>query len=431
MVIHRKRKYFLLLVTLFTVFIFTIESVSACSVITASSMNSVFFGYNEDESEGDSTIHDLYLVFSPKNTSYCHEVTETYGHLFIMYDTNQISSPRVGMNMQGLAISGNGISEYPINPHPERLYYCDEYNFYNKVLEECSNVSEAINMACEFDFSPVMAYQMHIADANGDAVIIAPGSDGEVAFVQNENSSYLISTNFNRADSENKEYVCPRYEKAERELGKIRPEDDLKLDYIRSILDAIHYEGFETNTVFSQVFDLKNRISYLYYWHHYSEVVSLNLTQELTKGEHKIPLLELFSQEVVDNGSQEFQTNQTIVLGISLIAIITGVVFVVLLGISVRRTVKNSTLTTKWKTMQITIFLIGGAIGFSFLRTGHDLIPYVLAGNYLSNSGNIQSIIQEVSTIYLILVFCFGIIVVIYALIRKHVFPQTITSDFI
>ncbi|MFX0052637.1 MAG: carcinine hydrolase/isopenicillin-N N-acyltransferase family protein, partial [Candidatus Hermodarchaeota archaeon] len=335
------------------------ESASACSIITVSSMNSVFFGYNEDESEGDSTIHDLYLVFSPENTSYCHEVTETYGHLFILYKTNNMASARVGMNTEGLAISGNGISEYLINPHPERLYDLDEYSFYNKVLEECSNVSEAINMAREFDFSPAMAYQMHIADANGDAVIIAPRSDGEVAFVQKENSSYLISTNFNRADSENKEYPCPRYEKAEAELEKIKPEDDLKLDFIRSILDALHYEGFQTNTVYSQIFDLKNRISYLYYWHHYSEVVSLNLTQELTKGKQQIPLLTLFSQELIDKGSQEFQTNQTIVLEITLVAIIIGVAFVVLLGISVRRTAKNSTLPTKWKILQITIFLIG------------------------------------------------------------------------
>ncbi|MHA2498241.1 MAG: carcinine hydrolase/isopenicillin-N N-acyltransferase family protein [Candidatus Hodarchaeales archaeon] len=431
MLIRRKTKLLLLLVAIFTILGLTVEPASACSIITASSQNSAFFGYNEDDSEADANIHDLYVVFSPENTSYCHkEVTESYGHMFVMWRTVTNFGPRVGMNAEGLAISGNGLPEYQMNPHPEKLYgrVGDQYSIYNKILEECATVSEAIALALEFDFSPVMDYQIHIADASGDAVVISPGADGEVVFIRKGTISYLISTNINRADLANREYDCPRYEKAQTELERMDPEAEVNLEDIRSILDTIHFEGFETNTVYSQVFDLKHRISYLYYWHQYSEVVSLNLTQELTKGAHQIPLLELFSQDAIDNGAQEFQTYETIVLGITIIVIVAGAAFIALVGLRVRKTLKTPSLSRKWKALQITVFLLGGAIGIGFLITFQEILSYILAGNYLSNSGNIQTIVQGVITAYLMLAVCIGILVLVYTLIRKRVFSPIIAS---
>jgi penicillin V acylase-like amidase (Ntn superfamily) len=429
--IRRKTTVMLLLVSILTILGLTVASASACSVVTASSQNSAFFGYNEDDSEGDANIHDLYVVFAPANTSYCHKgVSESYGHMFVMWRTPTNFGPRVGMNTEGLAISGNGLPAYSMNPHPEKLYgrVGEYFSSYNKILEECATVSEAITLAREFDFSPVMDYQIHIADASGDAVVISPGTDGEVIFTRKGTSRYLISTNINRGDLENSAYTCPRYEKAQTELEHIASEAEVSLEDMRSILDTIHFEGFETNTVYSQVFDLKHRISYLYYWHQYGEVVSLNLTQELTKGAQQIPLLELFSQAVIENGAQEFQAYETIVLGITIITIVAGAAFIILVGLQVRKTLKAPLLSRKWKVLQSVVVLLGGAIGISVLFTFPEVLSYILAGNYLSNSGNVQTVIQGAITVYLMLAVGIGLLLLAYALIRKRVFPQISAS---
>ncbi|MFX0115258.1 MAG: carcinine hydrolase/isopenicillin-N N-acyltransferase family protein [Candidatus Hodarchaeota archaeon] len=423
----QRRKYWLAIAALLTILGPTMESASACSILTASSGDKVLFGYNEDQNDLEGNpMQDLQLFFAPENISYYHEAVETYGHMLIVRETEQWTSPRVGMNMEGLAISGNGLRDFstPMNSHPERFYGSvndnNRYSLYNKILEECSNVSEAINLAQKFDYAPSMPYQIHIADAAGDAVVIGPGPDGELGFTRKGSSSYLVSTNFPLANPQTSDYPCPRYEKAEARLQKIEREDDLTVDYIRSILDAIHYEGFETNTAYSQIFDLKNRMAYLYYWHQYGEVVTLNLTEELAKGIHKVPLQDLFSQETLDDASHEYQTYQTIALGVIIFVLLAGVVVVAFLGVRIWKTVKNVNFTTKRKALQTTALIIGGLLVLSFLRNFGVAFPYLVAGNYLSNSHTIQMALQEFIIAYLVIGGCAAAILVGYLLLARR-----------
>jgi hypothetical protein len=79
------------------------------------------------------------------------------------------------------------------------------------------------------------------------------------------------------------------------------------VDYFKSILDAVHGEGASNNTLYSNIFDLRNGIIYLYHWHQYDEVVILDIAEQLTRGKLCSRISDLFSKETVDKALAEYQ----------------------------------------------------------------------------------------------------------------------------
>jgi len=273
----------------------------SCTVLTASHDDTVLFGYNLDHPNLQS-----YIWFLPSST-------EGYGGVLVGYYAEIDGNPRIGyeggMNDQGLAFDTNGLPDAVMNPHPEKPSSWATDNFWTKMLRECSRVTEAVNLAKNFNFGRVMDFQVHVADSAGDAVIISPGSDGELAFTRKgEGDDFLVSTNFNPAHLENSwDYPCWRYDTATAMLKRIENEDDLTVDYFKSILDAVHQEGATYNTICSYICDLKGGVMYLYYFHQFEDVVEFNLTEELAKEERVIQISDLFSQETRDRALDELE----------------------------------------------------------------------------------------------------------------------------
>jgi hypothetical protein len=59
--------------------------------------------------------------------------------------------------------------------------------------------------------------------------------------------------------------------------------------------------------LYSNIFDLKNRVIYLYHWHQFDEVVVLKVDEELAKEGPVVRIKDLFSQETVNNASKEYK----------------------------------------------------------------------------------------------------------------------------
>ncbi len=95
-------------------------------------------------------------------------------------------------------------------------------------------------------------------------------------------------------------------------LEKIKDEDDLSVDYFKSILDATHiegqqHEGASSNTLYSNILDLPNGIIYLYHWHQFDEVVTLDVAELIAGGALKGRISDLFSKETVDRALTEYR----------------------------------------------------------------------------------------------------------------------------
>jgi penicillin V acylase-like amidase (Ntn superfamily) len=202
--------------------------------------------------------------------------------------------PQGGMNDNGLCFDVNALPAMSLNNHPELL--SSQMWVVKHLIDVCENISEVIQVAQEYNWGSSMAYQVHFADASGDAVVISPGTDGELNFTRkNTGEGFLVSTNFNVGYPTNGWTPCWRYPLATEMLEKIDHEDNLSVNTIRDILDATHQEGTYA-TRYSNIFDLKNRDIYIYQNYNFGDVVRLNLDEELAKGsENYILISDLFS----------------------------------------------------------------------------------------------------------------------------------------
>lgn len=182
-----------------------------------------------------------------------------------------------------------------MNLHPELPASPSEW-VARTIMKKAATVEEAIDIAGRYkreNWCIPLKYQIILADAKGDAVVISAGPDGELAFTRKkQGDGYLVSTNFNRANPENAySYPCWRYDKAVKMLEKIEDKNDLTVDYFKSILDAVHSEGASNNTLYSNVFDLRNGMIYLYHWHQLEEVVTLDVAEQIARGKSRRPAL--------------------------------------------------------------------------------------------------------------------------------------------
>ena len=265
----------------------------SCTIFTASYGDTVLFGNNEDWINPNT----YYWVVPPKGGD--------YGVVYFGFDNFW---PQGGINEKGLAYDVNALPKAALNPHPELPKV---KNPFYEFLRKCSTVEEVIDRVKSHSWESSWRAQLHVADGTGDAVIISAGPDGEIAFTRKQKGNgYLVSTNFNRANPKNGRYPCWRYDTAFTMLEKIQDKDDLTVDYFRSILDSVHQEGPSANTVYSNTFDLKHGIIYLYHWHQFDEVVKLNVSEEINKAPSPTRIRDLFSQKTVDQALKEYLAYQ-------------------------------------------------------------------------------------------------------------------------
>ena len=284
---------------LFSVDMFKTSSVTesvpgSCTIFAASFGDTVLYGNNEDYN-----IPDTYYWVRPSEK-------DSYGGVYVGFDN---LSPQGGINEKGLAFDYNALPEAPLTPHPELPA---KGGIMEKIQRTCATVEEAIALAKKHNWGSSLRWQVLMADATGDAAVFSAGPDGELAFTRKpKGDGYLVSTNFNRANPKNTyrgSYPCWRYNTADEMLQKIKSEEDLTVDYFKSILDAAHVESARGNTLYSNVFDLKNGIIYIWHWHQYEEVATLKVAEELAKRPKPTRIKDLFSEETVRRAEEEHRS---------------------------------------------------------------------------------------------------------------------------
>jgi hypothetical protein len=259
----------------------TIHPASACTIFTATQDDTVVFAGNEDQRPNDA-----YLIV---------DTSGTHGVVYI--GTSWGSSPMIemtGINEQGLSYDLNAMPTDALNPHPERGTP-GEWAV-THLIKECATVEEVLGNALTFDWGESMGYQIHFADATGDAAVIHPGPDGELTYTRKtEGDGHLVSTNFNLADLATGDYSCWRYDTASQMLMELASGEPLNVEFMASVLDATHQEG-DVSTIYSTVYNLRERTAYLYYEHRFDEPVILDVAAELERGDRQVHIDELLPE---------------------------------------------------------------------------------------------------------------------------------------
>ena len=81
--------------------------------------------------------------------------------------------------------------------------------------------------------------------------------------------------------------------------------DEISVERFRSLMDDVDSDGTKwAHTVYSTVFDLREKRIYLYYLRDYDNVIIFDLENELAKGEHVYDLKSYLTLDVLQNNIQ-------------------------------------------------------------------------------------------------------------------------------
>ena len=295
-----------------------------CTIFCFSKGESVFFGNNEDWKDPNT-----FLWVKPPSDSTLGVVYLGFENLF----------PQGGINEKGLAFDANALPGIKLMEHPELLKpYQAIVNTY--IMQKCATVEEAIEMARSYDWSQsfggILRGQFLLADASGS------DEHGEIVFTRKpQGDGYLISTNFNRAYPENKfgSGKCWRYNTASNMLDALMKEDNISVDLLVNILNAVHVQGKTLNTLYSNIFDLQQGVIYLYYWHQFDHPVSIDVSECMASISEPVRIESLFNEETLNQANAEYRNyqnrNKIIFIAIAL-ALLTFVLIIIL-----RKSMKN------------------------------------------------------------------------------------------
>ena len=256
---------------------FTHPVAYACTAFMAADSNRVLVGNNED----NRFPHTRIWFIPGKNGQ--------NGRVIFGYDNWM---PQGGMNDQGLFIDGFATPTLETKPSKQKLIFRE--NFLDKFMAECSSVEEVIELTNKYNLEFMSEFQLLIVDKTGDSAII------ERDQIIRKKKSYQVVTNFYQSKVAYKDYPCEwykggclRYQIAEKMLKKDR---SVSIEHFRNILEATHQNTLGVRTLYSNIYDLKNGLIYLYYLHNFDNEIIIDLNKELKKGNHHYELPSLFGK---------------------------------------------------------------------------------------------------------------------------------------
>lgn len=254
--------------TLVTFVLCVTSSVSACTGFTASNGDTVLMGNNEDYNDPDT-----YLWFTPPEQGKFGCVYFGYGNFY----------PQGGMNDKGLCFDGFGAPFNPFdNPESKPIYGAD---LVWKVMEECQTIDEVVDMFNTYYLPWMARCLLFFVDSSGNSAIF----EGDNIIYKE--GDFQVVTNFYQSNPHLGGWPCWRYDTA---VGMLEDMVNLSVEYFRDICDAVHYEGVAYPTQYSNIYDIKNGLIYLYFFHSFDECIIFDLHEELEKGYHRYHISSLF-----------------------------------------------------------------------------------------------------------------------------------------
>ncbi len=156
------------------------------------------------------------------------------------------------------------------------------------ILGTCATFEDVRDFFKKYNFPVLEKARFPVADRSGASMVVEYGQ-GEIQFVTSD-TWYQIATNFVISNVKDSNYPCSRYRIADKILSKT---NKLNLKLIRKTLDETSW----SQTVYSNICDLKKGIVYIYNRRNFDEVVVMDLAEELKKGQRRIDLPSMFKSQ--------------------------------------------------------------------------------------------------------------------------------------
>lgn len=211
---------------------------------------------------------------------------EVYGRIVFSFENNWAQG---GMNEKGFFFDWIFESEESTTWKKDPLKKDYKGNLSAKILAECATVEEALKY-----------YEAYNEPRFKTSFTVLVDSSGQSAFVYWEDNQLIIKK-------------CKGLcvwgfggEKVVKECKKNKGSMNQK--QMIHLLNVAHQKG-EYPTLYSNLYDLKKGLIYLYYYHNYGEEIVLDLQEELKKGKHNVELKDIFKTQIPEKEKEQLQMN--------------------------------------------------------------------------------------------------------------------------
>jgi len=258
-----------IIITFFIILIFLSGTIAfSCTFFKLSKRGFTLVGNNEDWKNPNTRVR-----FVPPGAA-------GFGVVYFRFDDG---FPQGGMNDQGLAFDYMATAPLEVKNSINKKKYRGD--LLQKIMRECASVAEALAMLEQYNLQYFRKFQLMLVDRNGESAIV----EGDVT--HKDKGKFQVCTNFYLSQlKKGEDYPCDRYKIANKMLN----EGDVTVDTCRKVLAAVHQEGDWGGTQYSNIYDTKNNLVYLYHYHNFENVVVIDLKKEFKKGEHSLEIPKLF-----------------------------------------------------------------------------------------------------------------------------------------
>jgi len=192
--------------------------------------------------------------------------------------------PQGGVNEHGLFWDGTACAylEMPISEKNKQKY---PGPVMQKIMEECATLEDAKSVLEQYFCEDQYKAQYLIGDSTGASMIV----EGDHIIMKT--GDFQVLTNFYPSHPELGGYPCWRYERA---VSILESSDTASPFLVGSVLSATHQEG-PYPTQYSNIYDLKNKMIYLFHYHNYEEFKVIDINREIHGDTYHYDIPELFS----------------------------------------------------------------------------------------------------------------------------------------
>ncbi len=217
-----------------------------------------------------------------------------YGVAYVGFDNFW---PQGGMNEAGLVFDGFSMDYLAIKDTLGKMSL--NTNFLKEIMEKYSNVEEVKKYFANHNLSGLETSMYLFIDKTGKCLVVQGDS------LITGNNQYYILSNFYPSQVKNESEIdIPFYHKAKRLMESNK---NTSISFCSSVMDTMHQErDWGAGTMYTTLYDLKEGIIYLYFFHDYKHVAKFNLKEELAKGDHILIMPKLFSE---NKKGREFFSN--------------------------------------------------------------------------------------------------------------------------
>lgn len=259
------------------------NSIQACSMYKITADSKTMVGCNQDAWRTTTKIW------------FENSISETdYGACFTgsrMVGPNKFA-PQSGMNEIGLTFS-RLVAFHPKQnkTFPNRNKINNEVDYLSDILHKCATIAEVKEYIEQYDHSIFFDEVFIYIERSGKYLIVEP-----YKLIEGNDANYVLS-NFCPSITENKQARrLERYRHGEDYLKTNTP--NASFEFCRSVSDTMSVCRSRNGdgTLLTSIWDTKEGLVNLYFYHDYDNTIQFNITEELALGDHMISIPELFPQ---------------------------------------------------------------------------------------------------------------------------------------